>query len=286
MTPANRRESNASMNSSRLALPSSEMEPAAEAESSVASLFLAWSNRYDTAYCSSTASGAVQQDFGLWLLRGVLFRRDGWARFSARFAAKSLISQPASKWWYDTSKRMVDIVVSLVLLFLLVPVFVLIALLIKLDSSGPAFFRQSRVGKDGEKFLLWKFRSMKQDVPVYENSPTTSSDPRITRVGHLISRMSLDELPQLLNVLRGKMSLVGPRPEMSFIVDRYSDLERRRLAVKPGITGLWQVSPARAFPIHQNLHYDLHYIHHRNLVLDAAILLHTVVAVIRGMGAV
>jgi lipopolysaccharide/colanic/teichoic acid biosynthesis glycosyltransferase len=108
----------------------------------------------------------------------------------------------------------------------------------------------------------------------------------LTRVGRLIRRMSLDELPQLMNVLKGEMSLVGPRPEMPFIVDGYGDLERKRLAVRPGITGLWQISPARAFPIHENIQFDLHYIRHQNLVLDCAILVRTIAAVIDGVGAI
>jgi lipopolysaccharide/colanic/teichoic acid biosynthesis glycosyltransferase len=99
-------------------------------------------------------------------------------------------------------------------------------------------------------------------------------------------RLSIDELPQLINVLKGDMSLVGPRPEMPFIVARYRSVERERLAVRPGITGLWQISPARAFPIHENLQYDLHYIRNQNLLLDCAIILRTVTAVIHGVGAV
>jgi lipopolysaccharide/colanic/teichoic acid biosynthesis glycosyltransferase len=102
----------------------------------------------------------------------------------------------------------------------------------------------------------------------------------------LIRRLSVDEMPQLINVLRGEMSLVGPRPEMPFIVARYHPVECERLIVRPGITGLWQISPARAFPIHENLQYDLHYIRNQNLVLDCAIVLRTVAAVIRGVGAI
>ncbi len=187
---------------------------------------------------------------------------------------------------YAAIKRASDIAVSLVLLALFLPVFILVAALIQLDSPGPAIFRQRRIGKNGEEFLLWKFRSMHVDAPKYAPSPTSALDPRLTRIGRLIRRVSADELPQLVNVLKGEMSLVGPRPEMPFIVDRYTSLERCRLAAKPGITGLWQVSPARAFPIHENLQFDLHYIHHQNLMLDGAILLRTIAAVLQGVGAV
>jgi lipopolysaccharide/colanic/teichoic acid biosynthesis glycosyltransferase len=127
---------------------------------------------------------------------------------------------------------------------------------------------------------------MKTFVPKYEMSPQSSADIRLTRVGRLIRRMSIDELPQLFNVLRGEMSLVGPRPEMPFIVARYRPLERQRLVAKPGITGLWQISAARSFPIHEHLHYDLHYIRNQNAILDCAILLRTITAVLGGVGAV
>jgi lipopolysaccharide/colanic/teichoic acid biosynthesis glycosyltransferase len=142
------------------------------------------------------------------------------------------------------------------------------------------------VGKDGKEFLLWKFRSMKVDVPRYEVSPQSSTDCRLTRVGRLIRRLSIDEIPQLVNVVKGEMSLVGPRPEMPFIVDSYDSIEYGRFIVRPGITGLWQISPARAFPIHDNLQYDLHYIQNQNLLFDCAIMLRTIAAVVHGIGAV
>jgi lipopolysaccharide/colanic/teichoic acid biosynthesis glycosyltransferase len=127
---------------------------------------------------------------------------------------------------------------------------------------------------------------MRTDVPEYEASPRSGVDDRLTRVGRLIRRLSVDEMPQLVNVLKGDMSLVGPRPEMPFIVARYYSAHRERLVARPGITGLWQISPARAFPIHENLQYDLHYIRNQNLFLDCAIILRTVTAVFRGVGAV
>jgi lipopolysaccharide/colanic/teichoic acid biosynthesis glycosyltransferase len=117
----------------------------------------------------------------------------------------------------------------------------------------------------------------------YDYSPIEPTDPRITRVGKFLRRTSLDELPQLLNVLLGQMSLVGPRPEMPFIVQHYTDRERQRLEVKPGITGLWQLSGDRAYLIHQNVEYDLYYLQHRNFFMDLAIILHTSVFAMRGI---
>ncbi len=182
-------------------------------------------------------------------------------------------------------KRAVDVVIGSCLLVAALPIGVLVAAGIKYDSRGPVFFRQQRVGKDGQPFDLLKFRTMHTSSPKYSRSPTSAFDPRITQFGRLLRRLSLDELPQLLNVLKGDMSLVGPRPEMPFIVRQYSDAAWARLAVRPGMTGLWQISRARTLPIHQNLQYDLFYIERQSIFLDAAILLRTFGAVVRGIGA-
>jgi lipopolysaccharide/colanic/teichoic acid biosynthesis glycosyltransferase len=183
------------------------------------------------------------------------------------------------------AKELMDLAGSLLLITILAPFFLLAAVMIKFDSEGPVLFRQKRIGKDGDPFYIWKFRSMRADVPPYSRSPASYRDTRLTRVGRILRRLSIDELPQLVNVVKGEMSLVGPRPEMPFIVETYGPLERQRLCVKPGITGLWQISPARAMPIHHNLQYDLFYIRNRTLLLDCAILLRTVTAVVRGVGA-
>ena len=127
---------------------------------------------------------------------------------------------------------------------------------------------------------------MRVDARMYQRSPISTKDSRLTRLGRIIRRVSLDEIPQLINVLKGEMSLVGPRPEMAFIVEQYGLVERQRLLVKPGITGLWQISACRAAPIHHNLQYDFYYIKNQNIILDFAILVRTISAVIRGMGAV
>jgi lipopolysaccharide/colanic/teichoic acid biosynthesis glycosyltransferase len=124
---------------------------------------------------------------------------------------------------------------------------------------------------------------MLTDAPQYDYSPTSTADPRITRIGRFLRRTSLDELPQIMNVLKGEMSLVGPRPEMPFIVEGYNALHRLRLMVKPGITGLWQLSADRASPIHENIEYDLYYIRNRCFFMDLAILLHTVIFAAKGI---
>ncbi len=185
-------------------------------------------------------------------------------------------------WLYSIVKRMADLVLSTTLMTLLAPFLILIAILIRLDSPGPALFVQKRVGKNGKLFHMCKFRSMYTSAPKYELSPTTSKDRRITGFGRILRRTSLDELPQLINVFLGDMSLVGPRPEMPFIVERYDDRQRQRLQVIPGITGLWQLSADRSFPIQENIQYDLYYIRNRSFPMDIAILIHTLFLALHG----
>lgn len=192
-------------------------------------------------------------------------------------------ARPVATWHYRALKRITDVALSSVLLTLLTPLLLTIALLVRLDSRGRALFIQKRVGQNGKLFDIYKFRSMYIDVPRYDPSPASPDDQRITRMGRFLRRTSLDELPQLVNVLLGNMSLVGPRPEMPFIVDFYSSRERDRLRVVPGITGLWQLSADRGSPIHENIEYDLYYIKNRSFFLDMAILLHTVFCAMRGV---
>ncbi len=184
---------------------------------------------------------------------------------------------------YETGKRVLDVGLSMVALAGLGSLMAGIALFIKATSPGPVLFKQIRVGKDGKTFSMLKFRSMFVDAPTYAFSPTENEDPRITPLGRFLRRTSLDELPQLFNVLVGDMSLVGPRPEMPFIAEQYSPVFRERLKVKPGITGLWQLSADRAFLIHDNIEYDLYYVRHRSLFIDVAIMLHTLVFAGRGI---
>jgi exopolysaccharide biosynthesis polyprenyl glycosylphosphotransferase len=184
---------------------------------------------------------------------------------------------------YEVFKRVCDFLGSLILVLSGAPVFLLLAFLIKIDSRGPVLFKQERVGRNGSSFGMYKFRTMYARSSPYDYSPRDSGDPRITRIGRFLRRTSLDELPQLLNVLQGEMSLVGPRPEMPFIVEQYTERHKQRLHVKPGLTGLWQLSGDRAFLIHENIEYDLYYIQHRNFFMDLAILLHTSIFAMRGI---
>jgi lipopolysaccharide/colanic/teichoic acid biosynthesis glycosyltransferase len=176
-----------------------------------------------------------------------------------------------------------DLTIGTALLVLLAPFWLLISLVIRFMSAGPAIFTHERVGLNGKCFRMFKFRTMYVDAEPYAFSPQESVDPRITSFGQFLRRTSLDELPQLLNVIKGDMSLVGPRPEMGFIVEQYTSEQRQRLSVKPGITGLWQLSADRRFLIHENIEYDLYYIRNRNVFVDFAILLHTLIFAMHGV---
>lgn len=183
---------------------------------------------------------------------------------------------------YDAAKRVMDISLAVFLLLLGLPLWLMIAAAIKLDSEGTIIFSQVRVGKNGRRFNMLKFRSMRAEAAPYAVSPKSSADERITRVGKWLRRSSLDELPQIINIIRGDMSFVGPRPEMPFIAERYTELEGERLRVLPGITGLWQLSGDRNKAIHENIDYDLYYITHRSLFLDIAIMIETCFFACRG----
>lgn len=215
---------------------------------------------------------------------------------------------------YFWTKRMVDIVISAILLIFALPAFLLIAILIKLDSPGPVIFVQERVGAIphvSRKNIHWrlrtfrflKFRSMVQNAdPAWhkasvrafclDNSPRSgassfrkSHDTRVTRFGKILRKGSLDELPQLLNVLRGEMSLIGPRPVPLYEVALYGEAQLKRLAAVPGITGLWQVGGRCRVPFEEMVRMDVHYAREASLLLDMKILLQTIPAVLRAHGA-
>ncbi len=193
-------------------------------------------------------------------------------------------------------KRLFDLAIASISLLILWPIMLIIAIAIKLDSPGPAILKQDRVGENGRIFKVYKFRSMVQDADkrLREVIQTTEDgkiihkrpdDPRITRVGKFIRRTSLDELPQLFNVLKGDMSMVGPRPELPFIVESYESWQHKRFAVPPGITGWWQISGRSDKPMHLHTEDDLYYISHYSPLLDIQILAKTIVVVLKGKGA-
>ncbi|HAF21798.1 MAG TPA: hypothetical protein DHU55_10740 [Blastocatellia bacterium] len=216
-----------------------------------------------------------------------------------------LFREPLSDFARGT-KRISDIIIASLTLALLSPFWLLIALLIKLDSAGPIFYAQERVGMDGRIFVVYKFRTMLVDAdseihreyqrkfiaghaeanvgdakkPAYK----LRNDPRITRVGRVLRRLSLDEVPQLFNVLRGDMSIVGPRPPIPYEVEAYELRHRKRLDMKPGLTGLWQVSGRNRLPFEEMVKLDLFYIENWSLLFDLKIVLRTVMVMLRGDG--
>jgi exopolysaccharide biosynthesis polyprenyl glycosylphosphotransferase len=184
---------------------------------------------------------------------------------------------------YLVVKKYFDYILSSIAIIAFSFFFLLISIAIKIDSKGPVMFKQDRVGKDGKKFKIFKFRTMREDSEPYAINPIDFTDSRITRVGKFLRKTSLDELPQLINILKGEMSLVGPRPEMPFIVEKYTDFQKERLRVLPGISGLWQLSGDRKRMIHENLDYDLYYIRNMSFSLDIAILIESVLFSFRGV---
>lgn len=190
------------------------------------------------------------------------------------------------------AKRAFDIVVSSIVLFLVLPVLAVVALAIKLTSEGPVLFKQERVGENGKLFHIYKFRSMvvnAANISVTDENGKevhkTRHDPRVTPIGRIVRKTSLDELPQLINVLKGEMSLVGPRPELPKLVAGYDDWQYERFSVPQGITGWWQVTGRSDKPCHENTDQDVFYIKQYNLLLDLKILLMTVPALLKGKGA-
>lgn len=199
---------------------------------------------------------------------------------------------------YESAKRMLDIVAVGAGLVVLSPLFAIIACMIKLTSKGPVFFKQKRVGLNGQVFDFYKFRSMRTDAEAkkaellklnhHSEQGITfkmKDDPRVTWVGKLLRRTSLDELPQLWNVLRGEMSLVGPRPAVISEVEKYGSRQRRRLEVTPGLTCIWQVSGRADLNFDKQVELDIEYINKRSLWYDLKLILMTVPAVISAKGA-
>ena len=208
--------------------------------------------------------------------------------------------------FYEIFKGLMDRVLSLVAIILLSPALILIAICVRLDSQGGAIYRREQVGKNGRNFIAYKYRTMRvnnddSEYKAYlvkyikENKPykldengqalyKVVNDPRVTRVGSLLRKTNLDELPQLFNVLKGEMSFVGPRPDIPFSVNMYQDWQYKRLAVIPGVTGLWQVSGRKGLSFEDMIRLDLEYIEKRSLLLDAWIALRTVAIIFKGDG--
>jgi len=206
------------------------------------------------------------------------------------------VGKTSIRGWNRTIKRVMDVIISVILLIVLSPLFLLIALAIRLDSAGPIIFKQVRIGRGGREFVLYKFRTMIQGAEEQREklAPQNEAigplfkirdDPRRTGVGKFLRRTSMDELPQFYNVLRGDMSLVGPRPPLPNEVEQYKPWHKRRLEVSPGLTGLWQVSGRSDLTFDEMVLLDLYYIENWSLLLDLKIILRTIPCLLLGRGA-
>ncbi len=204
-------------------------------------------------------------------------------------------------------KRTIDVIVSLLVLVLGFPFFLAIALLIKATSRGPVFFKQRRIGENGRSFVMYKFRTMKEGIDDTVHREFTqnfikgnclqstlddsgakiyklTNDSRITGIGGFLRRVSLDELPQFINILRGEMSIVGPRPPLPYEYECYEEWHKKRVTVKPGLTGLWQVQGRSSVPFDQMVRLDIHYIENWSLSMDLKIMLWTLPVMLAGTG--
>lgn len=198
---------------------------------------------------------------------------------------------------YFFIKRLFDFIMSLIGLIVLSPIFIIIGILIKIDSKGPVFFKHKRIGKNGKMIGVYKFRSMvinaeelkekftPEQKAEYEKNFKLDNDPRITRIGKILRKTSLDELPQLLNILFGSMSIVGPRPIVEKEIEKYGNKRDKFLSVTPGLTGFWQASGRSDIEYDERIKMELYYVDHCSLWLDFKIILKTVVAVIKREGA-
>ncbi|MEK6646936.1 MAG: sugar transferase [Candidatus Firestonebacteria bacterium] len=182
-------------------------------------------------------------------------------------------------------RRVFDLFFGIIIFIISLPILITAIFLIKISDVGPAFFTQKRVGKNGKEFIIYKLRTMRIDADKIGPELTEKDDPRITPVGKFLRKLSIDELPQLINVIKGDMSLVGPRPEIPSIVKTYDKWQIKVLAVKPGITGLSQVNGRAELSIPTKLRFDIYYIKHQSIWLDFKILLKTAIEVIKRRGA-
>ena len=202
---------------------------------------------------------------------------------------------------YELMKRWMDIIISLIMFVVFMPLFVVVSILIKLTSRGPIFYKQIRFGKDGKPFVFLKFRSMynnsdhsihKKYIEDYINGNGNNGgvykinhDKRVTPLGRILRKTSIDELPQLINVLKGDMSIVGPRPPIHYEYNMKTEVQKNRLKVKPGITGLWQIKGRSTVPFTDMVKMDLTYIKTTSLILDVLIMFETVYVILNGKGA-
>ena len=208
------------------------------------------------------------------------------------------IAKGASKINYISVKRIIDVIISTIGLIVLSPIFLILAIIIKLDSKGPVFFAHTRYGKDGKKFKMYKFRTMYENAQDMINDFTPEQmkewkenfklqdDPRITKVGKFLRKTSLDELPQIVNIIKGDLSIIGPRPVIEEELEKYGENKEKFLSVTPGLTGYWQANGRSSTTYEQRMEMELYYIDHISPKLDFKIFFKTIESVIKKEGAI
>ena len=208
------------------------------------------------------------------------------------------IAKKASKINYKSVKRVFDLVISTIGLIMLSPIFLILAIIVKLDSKGPVFFAHTRYGKNGKKFKMYKFRTMYENAQDMINDFTPEQmkewkenfklqdDPRITKVGKFLRKTSLDELPQIVNIIKGDLSIIGPRPVIEEELEKYGENKEKFLSVTPGLTGYWQANGRSSTTYKQRMEMELYYIDHISPKLDFKIFFKTIESVIKKEGAI
>ncbi len=209
----------------------------------------------------------------------------------------SKITQDVKKINYMSIKRILDVILASIGLVILIPIFVIIGIIIKIDSKGPVFFAHTRIGKNGKKFKMYKFRTMRENAQEmidyfteeqrqeWEENYKLREDPRITKVGNFLRKTSLDELPQVINIIKGDLSIVGPRPIIDRELEKYGKNKEKFLSITPGLTGYWQVNGRSDTTYEQRIEMELYYIDHVSPKLDIKIFFQTFSSVIRKKGA-
>lgn len=199
---------------------------------------------------------------------------------------------------YNMTKRIVDVILSFIGLIVLSPAFLFLSIVIKLDSKGPVFFAHKRIGKNGNTIKIYKFRTMHENAEAmienfteeqmkeYKENYKLKEDPRITRIGKILRKTSLDELPQILNILKGELSIIGPRPVVESELDKYGPNKSKFLSVKPGLTGYWQANGRSSTTYEERMDMELYYIENRSLWLDIKLFFKTIISVIKREGAI
>lgn len=198
---------------------------------------------------------------------------------------------------YDILKRFIDIIIGTIGLIVCIPIFIIIGIAIKIDSKGPVFFKHKRIGKHGKKLEIYKFRTMienaeeamknftEEQKKEFAENFKLENDPRVTRVGKILRKTSLDELPQIINILKGEMSIIGPRPVVKSELEKYGSNQNKFLSVAPGLTGYWAANGRSDVSYEERMALELYYVNNRSLILDMKIFFKTIGSVLKGRGA-